>query len=137
MAVKRILAVENNELVLSFLEAGLVTAGYDVDTASNGREALEKIDSRTYDVIISDVRMPELDGLGLCRALGARGADALRRVVLLTEPESIIDHQAFLGESGVQALAKPVGLEHLRSVVGRMAEEELPATTRSEGQEAC
>ena len=43
MAAKRILAVENNELVLSFLEDGLTTAGYDVDTATNGREDLEKI----------------------------------------------------------------------------------------------
>ena len=41
MPGKRILAVENNEFVLSFLEAGLSTAGYDVDTASNGREAAQ------------------------------------------------------------------------------------------------
>ena len=47
MAIKRILAVENNALVLSFLEAGLTTAGYDVDTATNGREALEMIDRLT------------------------------------------------------------------------------------------
>jgi DNA-binding response OmpR family regulator len=120
MAAKRILAVENNELVLSFLEDGLTTAGYDVDTATNGREALEKIDRRDYDVIISDVRMPELDGLGLCRALGARPSGALRRLVLLTGPESIDDHRAYLDEAGGRALAKPVGLEHLRSVVERV-----------------
>lgn len=117
MAAKRILAVENNELVLSFLEDGLTTAGYDVDTASNGREALEKIDCRDYDVIISDVRMPELDGLGLCRALGERRSGALCRIVLLTGSESIDDHQAYLDETGVRALAKPVELERLRSVV--------------------
>ena len=75
MAVKRVLAVENNELVLSFLEAGLATAGYDVDTATNGREALEKIERGAYDVIISDIRMPELDGLELCRTLGERPGD--------------------------------------------------------------
>src|SRR5262245_5866580 len=121
MPVRRILAVENNELVLSFLEAGLLTAGYYVDTATNGREALEKIDRGAYDVIISDVRMPELDGLALCRALGERQSDALRRVVLLTGSGSISDHEAFLNEVGVLALAKPVGLEHLRSVVGHMA----------------
>jgi CheY-like chemotaxis protein len=121
MAAKRILAVENNELVLSFLEDGLTTAGYDVDTATNGREALEKIDRRDYDVIISDVRMPELDGLGLCRALGERQVGALRRLVLLTGSELLDDHQSYLDEAGVCALTKPVGLEHLRSVVERVS----------------
>ena len=72
MTSKRILAVENNDLVLSFLEAGLTSVGYDVDTAHNGREALEKLDHVAYDLIITDVRMPELDGPGLCRALIAR-----------------------------------------------------------------
>lgn len=120
MAVKRILAVENNELVLSFLEDGLTTAGYDVDTATNGREALEKLDRRAYDVIISDLCMPELDGVGLCRALGERSA-TMRRIVVLTDPEILVDHQAFLDEAGVRvALAKPVELEELRSVVERV-----------------
>lgn len=122
MAVKRILAVDDNELVLSFLEAGLATAGYDVDTATNGREALEKIDRRVYDVIISDVDMPELDGLELCRALGRTNAGALRRVVLLTGSDAIWDHRAFLDEAGIPALAKPVGLQHLFDVVGRVAD---------------
>ncbi len=122
MAVKRILAVDDNELVLSFLEAGLATAGYDVDTATNGREALEKIDQSAYDVIISDVDMPELDGLALCRVLGQRDAGALRRVVLLTGSDAIWTHRAFLDEAGIHALAKPVGLQHLFDVVGCVAE---------------
>ena len=129
MAVKRILAVENNELVLSFLEAGLATAGYDVDTATNGREALEKIEHGAYDVIISDIRMPELDGLGLCRALGERQSDALRRLVLLSNYVSISDHQDYLDEAGVRALAKPVGLEDLRAIVEHVIE--APAETRT------
>jgi CheY-like chemotaxis protein len=122
MAAKRILAVENNALVLSFLEAGLTTAGYHVDTATNGREALDKIDRRDYDAIISDIRMPELDGLELCRELGQRQSGALRRLVLLTDIIAISDHQAYLDETGVRALAKPVDLEHLQSIVEDMVE---------------
>jgi len=122
MGVKRILAVENNAFVLSFLEAGLTTAGYDVDTATNGREALDKIDRGDYDAIISDIRMPELDGLELCRELGQRQSGALRRLVLLTDIIAISDHQAYLDETGVRALAKPVDLEHLQSIVEDMVE---------------
>ena len=65
MTGKRILAVENNDLVRSFIEDGLVMAGYEVETATNGREALEKIHRTAYDLIISDLRMPEVDGAHL------------------------------------------------------------------------
>jgi DNA-binding response OmpR family regulator len=120
MAAKHVLAVEHDELVRSFLADGLTTAGYTVDTAENGREALEKIDRRDYDAIISDLRMPELDGLALCRALRERRAAALSRFVLLSGSDALEDHQAYLDEAGVRALAKPVDLEDLRAVVERL-----------------
>jgi DNA-binding response OmpR family regulator len=120
MAAKRILAVEHDELVRSFLADGLTTAGYTVDTAANGREALEKIDRRDYDAIISDLRMPELDGLALCRALRERRAAALSRLVLLSGSDSLEDHRAYLDEAGVQALPKPVDLEDLEVVVQQL-----------------
>lgn len=119
MASKRILAVENNDLVLSFLETGLVTAGYEVDIAHNGREALEKLDRVAYDLVISDVRMPELDGPALCRAIEERGCDVLGRFLFLTTPDSHDAHRAFLGGCGVPALTKPVTLDDLRSAVER------------------
>ncbi len=120
MTGKRILAVENDELVRSFLEDGLVMAGYDVDTAGNGREALQKIDQRDYDLIICDMRMPELDGPGLCRALHARSIQTLAHLVFLTTPDSLDANEAFLAESGMPVLTKPIDLDDLLSVVGRM-----------------
>ena len=127
MAAKRILAVENNDLVLSFLEAGLTSAGYDVDTAHNGREALEKLDRAAYDLIISDVRMPELDGPGLCQALAARRSDLLTRIIFIATPDSMEDHRDFLADSGMPALIKPVALEDLRSAVARLIGSDAPA----------
>jgi DNA-binding response OmpR family regulator len=120
MASKRILAVENNDLVLSFLEDGLTLAGYLVDTASNGREALDKIDHEAYDLIISDMRMPEVDGTGLCEQLAARDADTLARLVFLASPDVLDDHRSFLAQTGVPVLAKPVELDDLRAMVERV-----------------
>ena len=120
MAGKRILAVENNDLVRSFIEDGLVMAGYEVETATNGREALEKIHRTAYDLIISDLRMPEVDGAGLWEGLLARDTDALARLVFLASPDTLDDHHAFLARTGVPVLAKPVDLDDLRSVVERM-----------------
>ena len=129
MAATRILAVENDELVRSFLADGLTTAGYSVDTAVNGREALEKIDRREYDVIISDLQMPELDGLGLCRVLCERRAAALSRFVLLSGSDALDDHRAYLDAAGVRALAKPVDLEDLHAVIeGLVTSGQTPAT---------
>ena len=120
MTGKHILAVENNDLVRNFIEDGLLMAGYEVDTARNGREALEKIDHTTYDLIISDLRMPEVDGAGLLEGLLARDPDALARLVFLASPHSLDDQQAFLARTGVTVLTKPVDLEGLRSAVERM-----------------
>src|SRR5262245_22751332 len=120
MTGKRILAVENDELVRSFLQDGLVMAGYDVDTASNGREALQKIYQGDYDLIVCDVRMPELDGPGLCRALAERGDDTLAHLVFLTTPDSLDAHEALLAQIGVPVLTKPIELDDLHAVVGRM-----------------
>ena len=129
MAATRILAVENDELVRSFLADGLTTAGYSVDTAVNGREALEKIDRRDYDVIISDLQMPELDGLGLCRVLRERRAAALSRLVLLSGSDALHDHRAYLDAAGVRSLEKPVDLEDLHAVIeGLVASGRAPAT---------
>jgi DNA-binding response OmpR family regulator len=134
MGAKRILAVENNDLVLSFLEAGLTTAGYDVDTARNGREALEKLDHATYDLIISDMRMPELDGPGLCRALEERRSDALTHFLFLSSPDSMEHHLAFLAETRIPILTKPVAFEDLRSTVDRMIGSSGPISTRSSAE---
>jgi DNA-binding response OmpR family regulator len=120
MTGKRILAVENDELVRSFLEDGFVVAGYDVDTARNGREALQKIDQGGYDLIVCDVRMPELDGAGLYRTLAERGDDMLARLVFLTTPDALGAHEAFLAQIGLPVLIKPIELDELHSVVGRM-----------------
>ena len=120
MTGRRILAVDNNPFVLTFLDDWLTLAGYEVDTASNGREALEKIERAAYDLIISDVRMPELDGPGLCRVLARRGEDSLARLLFLTTPHSFEDHRGFLAQSGVPVLTKPIGVDELRAVVDEM-----------------
>ncbi len=135
--MKRILAVDNDPLVLSFLDAALRSMGHRVDTAGNGREALEKIDRERYDLVISDLRMPELDGLGLCRVLQARRADTVPRLLFLTTPDAREDHRVSLRDVMVPALTKPVSLDELRHAVERMLasagsrEAEMPVALRS------
>jgi DNA-binding response OmpR family regulator len=120
MAVKRVLAVENNEYVLSFIETSLGSAGYEVDTAHNGREALDKIDRSAYDVIISDVCMPDVDGLELCRELERRRPQARERLLFLTNLDTVDEHREFFDSTGVPTLTKPVALAELCGTVEQL-----------------
>ena len=63
----KILTVDDNQEDLLLLETMLRHIGYEVETASNGAEALEKILENEFDMIISDILMPSMDGFQLCR----------------------------------------------------------------------
>jgi CheY-like chemotaxis protein len=57
--------VEDNEINLEIMQSQLVSLGYQVDTAVNGKDALAKFQKKTYDVILTDIEMPELNGYEL------------------------------------------------------------------------
>jgi CheY-like chemotaxis protein len=63
---KKILIADDEPYVIRVIKLKLINAGYEVTTASNGLEALEKIESLRPDVLISDIRMPKLSGRELC-----------------------------------------------------------------------
>ena len=60
---KSILLIDDNHLVVKSLERLLVTEGYDVITVENGRDALDAIEKKSFDLVISDIRMPGIDGV--------------------------------------------------------------------------
>ena len=69
---QRILVVDDEESLRHMLRTLLGKEGYDVTTAANGAEALTAIDAEPYDVVLCDVRIPKLDGLGLLEAMEGR-----------------------------------------------------------------
>ena len=66
---KRILVVEDEPIIAGLLGDMLMADGHDVEAVHTGRAALEKLATGTYDLIVSDLRMPVLDGRGLYREL--------------------------------------------------------------------
>jgi CheY-like chemotaxis protein len=80
----RILVVDDEPVNVKLLEVHLMTDGYEVITASGGKEALEKIASDTVDLILLDVMMPELDGYEVTRRLKSDEKTRLIPIVLLT-----------------------------------------------------
>jgi two-component system, chemotaxis family, chemotaxis protein CheY len=86
-AGKRILVVDDANLVRRFYRDALERAGFEVDEALNGVEALEKVLSESFDLAIVDVNMPQMDGITFLKALRrqATPVSSLPALVISTE----------------------------------------------------
>ena len=114
---RSILIVDDEAEVAGTLADLLRLEGHRVETAANGAIALEKLGSRTYDLVISDIKMPELDGPGLYRALRRRDLRLLHRFIFLTGDALGQETSEFLDKTGVPTLSKPFTLEEVRRAV--------------------
>ena len=79
----RILAVDDSLTYLSYLTTVLTEEGYDVETASSGQEAIDRLRTETFDCLLVDLIMPELDGVEGCRTINANQKLVENPVVLL------------------------------------------------------
>lgn len=116
-AGKAILIVDDEAGIMSALAFLLGRDGYVVNTASNGRLALEKIEEQAYDLILCDLRMPELDGPGLYRELERRAPDLLKRMIFLTGDTLSSETTIFLKSADMPYLSKPFRAADVRRVV--------------------
>ena len=113
----RILVVEDEPFIAQVLSDVLAAEGDTVDTASNGRLALEMIEARAYDLILTDLQMPELDGIGLCRDLEGRRPELLRRLIIISGTIEHPDYEQSLAHIDVPVLEKPFSLSALHAVM--------------------
>ncbi|SRR5713101_1540356 len=119
----RILVVDDEPLVTQLIAEALALEGHEVDTAKNGREALEKVSACAYDAILSDLRMPELDGVGLYRELDQRNPGLLRRIAFVSGTTQPVEYASFLEETGVPVLRKPFAIDDLQRLVQRLLQD--------------
>jgi EAL domain-containing protein (putative c-di-GMP-specific phosphodiesterase class I)/CheY-like chemotaxis protein len=126
----RVLLVDDEASLARALAKILSLAGYDVATASNGRAAIGLLESAPFDVIVSDIRMPGMDGLSLLRAI--RGRDLDVPVVFLTGSPTLETALEAMENGAFRYLTKPVDAEELRKVVHRAAQTHQLALARRE-----
>ena len=111
MADHRILVVDDEPNVRDSLQIALSVAGFDVDVAPGGAEALDRVSSDPPDLMVLDVLMPGVDGLEVCRKLRANGSDL--PVLMLTARDEIPDRVSGLEAGADDYLVKPFALEEL------------------------
>ena len=108
-----ILVVEDEAALGAAVAEALADAGFIVDRANDGLEALERVGERPYDLIVCDLKMPRLDGPSFFRELEKRNAPLARRILFVTGDVAGTEAERFLEESGCQWLAKPFRLKDL------------------------
>ena len=122
--MKRILVVDDDDNLRELLSAVLSQAGRAVDTARNGIEAVELLSQNHYDLILSDLRMPGLDGPALYDALRAmRPTTPIPRVIFMTGNVRGGDYADFLRGTTEPMLEKPFSLDVVRRVVSVLLNE--------------
>ena len=113
----RVLVVDDEAEVADLMRAVLESAGFDVATAESGAVALELLTEARFDAIVSDVRMPDIDGAALWRAVRERQPHLARRMLFVTGDTLSQQARLVLEESGCPSLDKPFAKADLLAAV--------------------
>lgn len=115
-APARVLLVEDQLLLARVVAALLGSEGMQVDIADNGRLAIDRLRASTYDLVITDLMMPEMDGIQLLEWIRLEAAMTLPVIALSANTDHA--HTQRLKELGVLAvLKKPLDIDHFAATV--------------------
>ncbi len=120
MMGKKILVVDDDSLLRDFLAETLNRSGYHMDLVSTGEEALEKMKREDYDVILSDVRMPNMDGMELLKAVKDFLPDA--KVVMMTAYATVQNAVEAMKLGAFDYVMKPFSIDEIELVIKRALE---------------
>jgi two-component system chemotaxis response regulator CheY len=117
---KTILAVDDSYSIRQLLSSTLEQCDYRVVTAADGREGLEKLAEITVDLVISDLHMPNLDGIGFIQGVRSSSAHRFVPIIMLTT-----EHQEALRQTGAAAgatawLTKPFKPHELLAIIRKV-----------------
>jgi two-component system response regulator HydG len=115
----RILVVDDQRDVAELVQAVLEDAGYAVEAVYGGQAALDRLRQTVYDLVVCDVRMPEVDGMEVYRAV-AQLVPSRPLVLFMTGYADSPTESEFLRTTAAVALAKPLGIDKLLECVGRL-----------------
>ncbi len=138
-----ILLCEDNAINQKVAARILRQLGYTCDLAANGREGLEALDRRHYDLVFMDLMMPEMDGLAATRAIRERQNDAAAHpnyssrilIVAMTAHALQSDRERCIAAGMDDYLAKPIRPADVRGMIERWAPQIHPATAT--GRQPC
>jgi len=123
VAAARILVVDDEPRILQFLSKVLTDEGHEVETVDNAGDALGKVGSEGYSLILLDIKMPGMSGIDLYKRL-KKTADALaRRIVFITGDVMGVETANFLSKTKAPYITKPFDTKQLKKEINRILTE--------------
>jgi CheY-like chemotaxis protein len=116
----RILMAEDNHINQKVGLALLSRLGYRADVAGNGLEAVESVLRQTYDLVLLDIQMPEMDGIEACQAIRKKLGDRCPMLVALTANAFLGAREEYLAQGFDDYLSKPILPPALRQLITRV-----------------
>lgn len=113
--MKKILVVDDEKNIRALFEDELDEAGYEVDVADSGKEALEKVEANTPDLVILDVRMPDMTGIEVLGQIRENHKEL--PVIMCTAVRGLEDDFTIWDAEIFAYLTKPVDLDELKEKV--------------------
>lgn len=120
---KRILIVDDNKLNIKVATRLLSDLPYEIDECYNGKECLEKLKSNSYDLILMDIMMPEMDGEATIKKL-RNSSDFKTPVIALTADAVAGANEKYMSEGFIDYLAKPFKKEDLENKIVKVLKKE-------------
>jgi DNA-binding NtrC family response regulator len=115
-----VLLIDDEPIVGKRLVPALAKNGYEVEFCDNGRAALERIEAQTFDIVVTDVRMDDVDGVQILERLQARSPRT--QVIIITGYATIELAREALTKGAYAFIAKPFEPNELRQVIAKAAE---------------
>jgi two-component system KDP operon response regulator KdpE len=117
---KRVLVVDDQDDIREMARLVLADAGYEVVTASSGRQALALARGSSFDLVLLDINMPELDGWATLRLLRADEALDALPVAMFSVKSEVRDKVAGLKDGAIDFITKPFGVDELATRVSKI-----------------
>jgi len=114
---KTILVIEDEPFLNRILVKALKKEGFEVDTAANGRIAMDMVHMKEYDIYFSDIRIPEMSGIDFYKQFKKDNPELANRVILSSGDLLSNDVKTFLNETDVRFLAKPFTPDELTALL--------------------
>ncbi|MEM8962935.1 MAG: response regulator [Acidobacteriota bacterium] len=121
MAIRKILVVDDSPTELSLILAALDGKGFQLSTAVDGEDALEKARTESPDLILLDVILPKKNGFQVCRALKTAPDTQDVKIVMVTSKTQDSDRFWGLKQGADEYLTKPLDSDELDSVLAKLA----------------
>ncbi|MFL9710466.1 PleD family two-component system response regulator [Methylobacillus sp. Pita1] len=120
MTIKKILVVDDSATDRLYLSELLQKAGFEVSTAEDGQDCLDKVSTAMPDLVLMDVVMPRLNGFQATRSLSKNPATAHIPVIVCTGKEQATDRMWALRQGAKDCVIKPVDADELLSKIAEI-----------------